>query len=149
VTRVLIVDDEPQIRRALRTSLQAHGYAVETAGTGAEGLERAVDAAPDLVFVDLGLPDLDGTEVITRLRTFSEVPVIVLSVRDHGPGIAPEHLPRLFDPFFSTKQPGEGTGLGLAISYEIVHELGGSIRAANHAQGGALFEVVLPGSGAP
>jgi len=82
VTRVLIVDDEPQIRRALRTSLQAHGYAVETAGTGAEGLERAVDAAPDLVFVDLGLPDLDGTEVITRLRTFSEVPVIVLSVRD-------------------------------------------------------------------
>jgi two-component system, OmpR family, KDP operon response regulator KdpE len=82
VTRVLIVDDEPQIRRALRTSLQAHGYAVETAGTGAEGLERAVDAAPDLVFLDLGLPDLDGTEVITRLRTFSEVPVIVLSVRD-------------------------------------------------------------------
>jgi len=74
---------------------------------------------------------------------------VVLSVRDHGPGIAPEHLPRLFDPFFSTKQPGEGTGLGLAISYEIVHELGGSIRAANHAQGGALFEVVLPGSGAP
>ncbi|OFW79346.1 MAG: DNA-binding response regulator [Actinobacteria bacterium RBG_19FT_COMBO_70_19] len=82
MTRILIVDDEPQIRRALRTSLQAHGYEVETAGTGGEGLERAVDTAPDLVFLDLGLPDLDGTEVIRRLRAFSEVPVIVLSVRD-------------------------------------------------------------------
>ena len=82
MTRILIVDDEPQIRRALRTSLQGHGYEVETAGTGGEGLERAVDTAPDLVFLDLGLPDLDGTEVIRRLRAFSEVPVIVLSVRD-------------------------------------------------------------------
>ena len=82
MTRILIVDDEPQIRRALRTSMQAHGYEVETAGTGGEGLERAVDTAPDLVFLDLGLPDLDGTEVIRRLRAFSEVPVIVLSVRD-------------------------------------------------------------------
>jgi two-component system KDP operon response regulator KdpE len=78
----LVVDDEPQIRRALRTSLSAHGYDVETAGTGEEGLVVAVDTAPDLVFLDLGLPDLDGTEVIRRLRTFSEVPVIVLSVRD-------------------------------------------------------------------
>lgn len=82
MTRVLIVDDEPQIRRALRTSLQAHGYEAVTAGTGEEALALAVDAAPDLVFLDLGLPDLEGTEVIRRLRTFSEVPVIVLSVRD-------------------------------------------------------------------
>jgi two-component system KDP operon response regulator KdpE len=82
VTRVLVVDDEPQIRRALRTSLQGHGYEVETAGTGEEALLAAAETAPDLVFLDLGLPDLDGTEVIRRLRTFSEVPVIVLSVRD-------------------------------------------------------------------
>jgi two-component system KDP operon response regulator KdpE len=82
VTRILIVDDEPQIRRALRTSLQAHGYEVETAGNGAEGLERAAAFAPDLVFLDLGLPDLDGTEVIRRLRSFSDVPVIVISVRE-------------------------------------------------------------------
>jgi C4-dicarboxylate-specific signal transduction histidine kinase len=74
---------------------------------------------------------------------------VVLSVRDQGPGIPPEHLPRLFDPFFTTKQPGEGTGLGLAISYEIVHELGGSMRAANHPQGGACFEVALPASAPP
>ncbi len=82
MTRVLIVDDEPQIRRALRTSLQAHGYEVATAATGEEGLALAVDAAPDLVLLDLGLPDLDGTEVIRRLRGFSAVPVLVLSVRD-------------------------------------------------------------------
>ncbi len=82
MTRVLIVDDEPQIRRALRTSLQAHGYEVETAATGREGVERAADAGPDLLLLDLGLPDMDGTEVIRRLRSFSEVPVIVLSVRD-------------------------------------------------------------------
>jgi two-component system KDP operon response regulator KdpE len=82
VTRVLVVDDEPQIRRALRTSLQGHGYEVATAGTGEEALVAAAEVAPDLVFLDLGLPDLDGTEVIRRLRSFSEVPVIVLSVRD-------------------------------------------------------------------
>lgn len=68
----------------------------------------------------------------------------VLAIRDTGPGIAPEHLEKVFDPFFTTKQPGEGTGLGLAISYEIVHELGGSIHAANDPRGGARFEIVLP-----
>jgi two-component system KDP operon response regulator KdpE len=82
MTRVLVVDDEPQIRRALRTSLEAHGYEVATAGTGEEGVLAAAEAAPDLVLLDLGLPDLDGTEVIERVRSFSDVPVIVLSVRD-------------------------------------------------------------------
>jgi len=81
-TKILVVDDEPQIRRALRTSLEAHGYVVETAGNGEEALVAAVETVPDLLFLDLGLPDLDGTEVIRRLRSFSEVPVIVLSVRD-------------------------------------------------------------------
>ena len=82
MTNVLVVDDEPQIRRALRTSLEAHGYEVHTAGTGEEAVVAAAEEAPDLVFLDLGLPDLDGTEVIRRVRSFSEVPVIVLSVRD-------------------------------------------------------------------
>ena len=82
MTRVLVVDDEPQIRRALRTSLEAHGYEVATAGTGEEGVLTAAETAPDLVLLDLGLPDLDGTEVIERVRSFSDVPVIVLSVRD-------------------------------------------------------------------
>jgi len=76
-----------------------------------------------------------------------EGPRVVLSIRDQGPGIPAEHLPSIFDAFFTTKQPGEGTGLGLAISYEIVHELGGSMRASNHEHGGACFEVALPASG--
>ena len=69
---------------------------------------------------------------------------VALSVRDTGPGIAPQHLAQVFDPFFTTKQPGQGTGLGLAITYEIVHEMNGTISAANHPGGGACFEIVLP-----
>jgi len=80
--KVLVVDDEPQIRRALRTSLEAHGYDVTTVGTGDEGVVGVADAAPDLVLLDLGLPDMDGTEVVRRIRAFSEVPVIILSVRE-------------------------------------------------------------------
>jgi two-component system KDP operon response regulator KdpE len=79
---VLVVDDEPQIRRAMRTSLAAHGYDVRTVGTGEEAVIAAAEDAPELVLLDLGLPDLDGTEVIRRVRSFSEVPIIVLSVRD-------------------------------------------------------------------
>lgn len=80
--KVLVVDDEPQIRRALRTSLEAHGYEVATVGTGGEGVVGVADTSPDLVLLDLGLPDMDGTEVLRRVRGFSEVPVIVLSVRE-------------------------------------------------------------------
>ena len=69
---------------------------------------------------------------------------VVLTISDDGPGVPAEHLARVFDPFFTTKPPGEGVGLGLAISYEIVHELGGTMRAANHAAGGAFFEIVMP-----
>jgi two-component system, OmpR family, KDP operon response regulator KdpE len=82
MTTVLVVDDEPQIRRAMRTSLEAHGYRVETAGNGEDALIKVAEGAPDVVFLDLGLPDIDGTEVIRRLRSFSDVAVIVLSVRD-------------------------------------------------------------------
>jgi two-component system KDP operon response regulator KdpE len=82
VTRILVVDDEPQIRRALRASLTAHGYEVTTAGGGEEAVLATAEGAPDLVFLDLGLPDMDGTEVIRRVRSFSDVPVIVISVRD-------------------------------------------------------------------
>jgi two-component system, OmpR family, KDP operon response regulator KdpE len=82
VTHVLIVDDEPQIRRALRTGLQARGYDVVEAAAGEEALVQLAAKEPDLVILDLGLPDFDGSEVIRRLRSWSRVPVIVLSVRD-------------------------------------------------------------------
>jgi two-component system KDP operon response regulator KdpE len=80
--RILVVDDEPQIRRALRTSLEARHYEVSTVGTGEEGVLGVAEFSPDLVLLDLGLPDIDGTEVIRRVRAFSEVPIIVLSVRE-------------------------------------------------------------------
>jgi two-component system, OmpR family, KDP operon response regulator KdpE len=82
VTRVLVIDDEPQILRALRRSLEAQDYEVATAEGAEEGLALAAARTPNLVVLDLGLPDLDGTEVIRRLRSWTDVPVIVLSVRE-------------------------------------------------------------------
>jgi two-component system KDP operon response regulator KdpE len=82
VTRVLVIDDEPQILRALSTNLRARDFEVDLASTGGEGLRRAADHHPDLVIVDLGLPDLDGVEVVAGLRGWTTVPIIVLSVRD-------------------------------------------------------------------
>ena len=81
MTRVLVVDDEPQIRRALRTSLEAHGYEAESVGTGGEGVVRVADRPPDLVLLDLGLPDGDGLTVLHRLPADARPPVIVLSAR--------------------------------------------------------------------
>jgi two-component system KDP operon response regulator KdpE len=80
--RVLVIDDEEQIRRALRSILQARHYTVETAATGAEGLEAAVDHTPDLVVLDLSLPDMSGLVVCEQLRAWYEGPILVLSVRD-------------------------------------------------------------------
>ena len=79
--RLLIIDDEPQIRRFLGISLGAQGYEVIEAATGKEGLETLAARGADLVILDLGLPDLDGQQVLRELRAWSSVPVIVLSVR--------------------------------------------------------------------
>ena len=83
---ILVVDDEPQIRRFLRTSLGGQGYRVLEAGSGAEALDASRRETPDLVVLDLGLPDMDGLEVIRRLRAASPVPIVVLSVRDDERG---------------------------------------------------------------
>lgn len=80
-TRVLVVDDEPQLLRALRINLEVRGYQVTTVATGAGALRAAAEVKPDVVVLDLGLPDLDGTEVLAGLRGWSTVPVIVLSAR--------------------------------------------------------------------
>lgn len=79
--RILVIDDEPQIRRFLEIALRAEGYQVAVAERGREGLERLALHGADLVVLDLGLPDLEGHEVLAELRTWSTVPVIVLSVR--------------------------------------------------------------------
>jgi two-component system KDP operon response regulator KdpE len=78
----LIIDDEVQIRRLLRVALEAAGYVVCEADAGQLGLSEAAMRRPDVVLLDLGLPDLDGIEVLRRLREWSEVPVVVLTVRD-------------------------------------------------------------------
>ncbi|GAA3573639.1 response regulator [Nonomuraea rosea] len=81
MTRILVVDDEPQILRALRINLAARHYDVAVAADGGSALRAAVDAAPDLVILDLGLPDLDGVDVIHGLRGWTTIPIIVLSGR--------------------------------------------------------------------
>ncbi len=81
-TVALVIDDEPQIRRLLRVTLEANGYAVLDAATGQEGIVQAAQGRPEIILLDLGLPDLDGVEVLKRIREWSRVPVIILSVRD-------------------------------------------------------------------
>lgn len=80
-TTILVIDDEPQIRKFLRISLASQGYKVLEAATGAEGLTQAALNKPDLLVLDLGLPDMDGQQVLSEFREWSAVPVLVLSVR--------------------------------------------------------------------
>jgi two-component system KDP operon response regulator KdpE len=84
VSRILVVDDATGLTRALAINLRAHGYEVDTAATGSGGLRAASTRPPDLVILDLGLPDMDGADVIRGLRGWSTVPIIVLSGRAEG-----------------------------------------------------------------
>src|SRR5258707_12281363 len=79
--RILVVDDEPQITRVLRTSLSTHGYDLRVANDGETALEIMKDWSPDLVITDLAMPNMDGLELCRRLRTKTQIPIIVLSVR--------------------------------------------------------------------
>lgn len=81
--RVLVVDDEPAIRRFLRASLTAHGNEVFEATTGEQALSAVIAHRPDLIILDLGLPDMEGIEVTRRLREWTHIPIIILSVREH------------------------------------------------------------------
>ncbi len=80
--RILVIDDEPQILRALRAILAEQGFAVEAASRGEDGLTQAAAHLPDLIILDLGLPDIEGIEVCRRLREWTDLPIIILSVRD-------------------------------------------------------------------
>lgn len=81
-TIALVIDDEPQIRRLLRVTLEANGYTVVDAANGQDGIVQAAQGRPEIILLDLGLPDLDGVEVLKRIREWSRVPIIILSVRD-------------------------------------------------------------------
>jgi two-component system KDP operon response regulator KdpE len=85
-TRILVIDDEPQIHRFLHPALEASGYAVERADTAADGLARIRARPPALILLDLGLPDMDGQDVLIELRAMSQVPVVILSARDQEAG---------------------------------------------------------------
>ena len=80
--RVLVIDDEPQIRKLLKVSLGAHGYDVHESMSGMDSVVQSADIKPDLVILDLGLPDIDGKEVVRRLREWSDVPILILTARD-------------------------------------------------------------------
>ena len=80
--KILVIDDEPQIQRALQTILRKHNYQVSIAGRGEEGLTKAAVEQPDIIILDLGLPDMDGTKVCAQLREWTQTPIIILSVRD-------------------------------------------------------------------
>ncbi len=82
LTIVLVIEDEPQIRRLLRVTLEANGYEVFDAVNGQDGIAQAAQRRPEIILLDLGLPDLDGVEVLKHIREWSRVPVIILSVRD-------------------------------------------------------------------
>lgn len=84
---LLIVEDDDRIRTLVLRSLRERGYAVSSAPTGMAGLQEAVDGRPDLVVLDLGLPDVDGTQVLTMLRAVSQVPVIIATARDDDPSL--------------------------------------------------------------
>ena len=92
MTSVLVIDDEAQIRRLLRVTLEKLGYAVHEAATGGDGLQMVLGKKPDVVLLDLGLPDKDGASVLAELRSWSAIPVIVISVRN-----SEEDIVRLLD----------------------------------------------------
>jgi two-component system KDP operon response regulator KdpE len=79
---ILIIDDEVQIRRLLRISLESHGYKVEEASTGKDGLVQVAMVRPDIIVLDLSLPDADGLEILKELRSWNKTPVLILSVKD-------------------------------------------------------------------
>ncbi|MCG9969553.1 response regulator [Pelotomaculum terephthalicicum JT] len=81
-TRILVIDDEKQIRRLLKVTLSEHDYEVEEAVDGREGINKVLYCKPELIILDLGLPDMDGIEVIKKLREWSNTPIIIISVRE-------------------------------------------------------------------
>jgi len=129
----------------LRHSDQAPGVTLDYRGAGgAKVLARPGQLEQVLFNLLLNAAQAMQGEGRIEAHLRREGACAVIVIRDHGPGIPPEHLPRVFEPFFSTKPAGEGVGLGLAICNEISQELGGAMHARNHPEGGACFEITLP-----
>ena len=134
MSRILVVDDDDQLRRALRINLAARQYEVLTAADGASALQVAGRTPPDLAIVDLGLPDLDGVDVVRGLRGWTSIPIIVLSARD-----------AVFAPFQRLgDHTGDGLGLGLAIARGFTEAQGGTLRPDDTPGGGLTMTITLP-----
>ena len=138
---ILIVEDEPPIRRLLRATLGAHDHRTIEAATGAEALAAMRHHRPDLVLLDLGLPDIDGQALIGRIREISPVPIVVLSSR----GDEAAKVAALDAGADDGDRRRAGTGLGLAIAKGFIEAHGGTITARNRSdRGGAEFVVGFP-----
>ena len=129
----------------LRHSDQAPGVTLDCKGAGgAKVLARPGQLEQVLFNLLLNAAQAMQGEGRIEVDVRREGASALIVIRDHGPGIPPEHVSRVFEPFFSTKPAGEGVGLGLAICNEISQELGGALHARNHPEGGACFEITLP-----
>ncbi|MEA2410975.1 MAG: two-component system, OmpR family, operon response regulator KdpE [Thermoleophilaceae bacterium] len=148
MTRVLAVDDDPGLRRALAINLRARGYEVDLAADGAAALAAAARHPPDVVVLDLGLPDMDGSDVIRGLRGWTQVPIVVLSARP-GQGDKVEALDAGADDYV-TKPFGMGELLArirAAARRGVLAEEAPSIETAGFTVDLAAKEVTLAGSG--
>lgn len=129
------------------TRLSASGVAVQLALPEGLPLVRGGPIRLQQVVVNLLSNAADAMEgvatPVVEITALQDADRVILSVRDHGPGVAPSIADRILDPFFTTKAVGSGLGLGLSISYNILKDFGGDLRVSNHAEGGAVFEVVL------
>jgi two-component system sensor histidine kinase HupT/HoxJ len=128
---------QPEIKIVLQEGLLVRGHAGHLHQVVTNLVQNALDAMED------GQQG-DCLEISGRTAEQDGQPRVLLSVRDHGPGIAEAHLLKVFDPFFTTKSVGQGTGLGLWISYGLVKDHGGLLTVENHPQGGAVFLLSLP-----
>ena len=132
---VLVIEDEPQTRRFLRPVLKNRGFRVVEASTGNMGLEEAATRRPEIILLDLGLPDIDGVEVTRKLREWSFVPIIVLSVRDQEDEKI-EALDAGADDYFSTKPFGAGELLArMRVALRHVLRTGGDALARHGLAG--------------
>lgn len=127
--RVLVVDDEKAIRMFLRTSLTANGFSVFEASNGKQALENAASCRPDVIILDLGLPDLEGFEITRRLREWTNVPILVLSVRD-----------REDDKVRALDQGADGYITKPFATRELIARIRAALRRAAHPEGKTVFE---------
>ena len=166
--KILVVDDDPQIRRVMKATLVGHGYEVIAARTGEDALEILPHEMPNLVLLDMNMPGMGGLETCRAIRAGTDTPVIILSVRnsekdkvaalDAGAddyvtkpfGIEENERTRIFDKLFRGRRhrfETKGTGMGLAIAKGIVEAHGERIWVESEAGQGAAFYFSLSTSG--